>query len=119
MKKYYIQPFKGFEVGDLIRMKNPYSALDSGRTGDLGIIVSIGTETNSSFDYDQQKIINHDYNVYEIYWQVDKAGYPASSVLTQKYLELVWSDNDQNKLAKEIGLYDCETAVAGSIKLER
>jgi hypothetical protein len=115
IKKYYVQPLKGLQVGDLIKMKNPHAQINSGRTGDLGIIVSIGTETNSSFDYDQQKIINHDFNVYEIYWQVDKVGYGPTSILTEKYLKLVWSNEKQDELASQIGLYDCENDMAGSI----
>ena len=118
IKKYIVPSFKGFQVGDLVRMKYLGANSGTGRTGDLGIIFNIGTESNSTFCYDSQTVISREYSVYDIYWQQEREGYPATGTLTEKFIELVWSNEKQTELASQIGLYEFENDMAGSVCLK-
>jgi len=115
MKKYFIQPLTGFQIGDLVKYEFPHKPISSQRHGSLGIIYDIKTESNSTFDYDQQAVVSNEYQTYSVYWQQDIPGYPTQSFETEKYLKLVWSNEKQNELASQIGLYDCINDMAGSV----
>lgn len=115
IKKYIVPPLNGFQVGDLVRYEFPHKPIRSQRHGSTGLIIDINTETNSTFCYDQQAVISNEHTVYTVYWQQDIPGYPSESFETEKYLQLVWSNQKQNELASQIGLYDCENDMAGSI----
>ena len=115
IKRYFVPPLNAFQIGDLVRFINPHKNIKSEREGSLGIIYDIKTESNSTFDYDQQTVVSHEYQTYSVYWQQDLAGYPNSSDETEKYLQTVFTNEKQEELASQIGLYECETVVAGSI----
>lgn len=116
MNKPYIMPkLTGLQIGDLVKYVNPFKNIKAGRESSLGIIYGIHTESNSSFCYERQAVVSNDYTVYDVFWQQDIPGYPNTSFETEKYLSLVWSNAKQNELASQIGLYECETVVAGSI----
>jgi hypothetical protein len=115
IKKYIVPPLHGLQVGDLVRYVNPHKNIYSEREGSLGVIYASNTETNSNFDYDQQRVISHDYTVYSVYWQKEIPGWPSDSVETDKYLKLVWSSSDITELASRLGMTEIESEVAGSI----
>jgi len=115
IKKYFIQPLSGLQVGDLVRYDFPHKPVRTERHGSLGLIIDINTETNASFDHQAQAVVNNEHTVYTVFWQKEIPGYPSESFETEKYLQLVWSNEKQNELASQIGLYDCENDMAGSV----
>ena len=115
IKRYFVPPLNAFQIGDLVRFINPHKNIKSEREGSLGIIYDIKTESNSTFDYDQQTVISHEYQIYSVYWQQDISGYPNSSDETEKYLFKLWSSSDITELASRLGLTEIESEVAGSI----